>query len=387
MMHPAEAPHSWGTTPWKIEFKPPKQPAPVSADFAVIGGGFTGLAAAAWLKVLDPAKSVVVLEATQIGAGASGRTGGLVLDKTAADDLPGLGDVLAGLKRVVVKLGVECELMLPGVWEVARGRRGMDGSKLPPPRPDSPIEWNDSGTLRIVNEVPGGSLDPGKMVSELARAGHQLGVIILEGSPAERVRWGASAEIEFSGGRLRAGKVLFANNAQSLELSGLKDRAIPKLTLAARIAPLSEEQIRAIGLVERKPFYTVDLPYLWGRLCGDRSIVWGAGLVDAPESGDVGQINVKADQPARMFAGFEKRVRNFHPALRDVEFTHRWGGPILFRENWEPVFSRHPQSDIGIVLGAYAGHGVALSSYLGAWAAEALLGRRELPEWGRIASE
>jgi gamma-glutamylputrescine oxidase len=387
MMHPAEVSHPWGTTPWKIEFKPPKQPAPESADFAVIGGGFTGLAAAAWLKVLDPAKSVVVLEATQIGAGASGRTGGLVLDKTAADDLPDLGDVLAGLKQVVAKLGVECELLLPGVWELARGRRGMDGSKLPPPHPGSPIEWNDSGTLRVVNEVPGGSLDPGRMVSELARAGHRRGVIILEDSRAERVTWGESTEIHFARRRLRAGKVLFANNAQSLELSGLKDRAIPKLTLAARIAPLSEEQIGAVGLAEGKPFYTVDLPYLWGRLCGDRSIVWGAGLVDAPESGDVGQINAKADPSARMFAGFEKRVRNFHPALRDVEFTHQWGGPILFRENWEPVFSRHQQGENGIVVGAYAGHGVALSVYLGAWAAEALLGQRKMPEWGQIDSD
>jgi len=33
------------------------------------------------------------------------------------------------------------------------------------------------------------------------------------------------------------------------------------------------------------------------------------------------------------------------------------------------------------VLGAYSGHGVALSVYLGAWAAEALLGRRDLPAW------
>jgi glycine/D-amino acid oxidase-like deaminating enzyme len=386
MMHPAEAPHPWGITPWKIEFRPPKRPVPASVDFAVIGGGFTGLATAAWLKVLDPAKSVVVLEAAQIGTGASGRTGGLVLDKTAADDLPGLGDVLAGLQRIVAKLRVECNLTLPGVWEVARGRTGMDGSKLPPPRPDSTVEWNDSGTLRVVNEVSGGSLDPGKMVSELARAGHELGVIILEDSPAERVTWSEHAEIHFLGRRVRAGKVLFANNAQSLELSGLKNRATPKLTLAARIAPLSEEQIGAIGLAERKPFYTVDLPYLWGRLCRDHSIVWGAGLVDAPKSGDVGQINVRANQSARMFAGFQTRVRNFHPALRDVEFTHQWGGPILFRDNWEPVFGRHPENENGIVLGAYAGHGVALSVYLGAWAAEALLDRRELPEWGRIDS-
>jgi len=34
-----------------------------------------------------------------------------------------------------------------------------------------------------------------------------------------------------------------------------------------------------------------------------------------------------------------------------------------------------------MVLGGYCGHGVALSVYLGKWAAEALLGRRALPSW------
>jgi hypothetical protein len=51
------------------------------------------------------------------------------------------------------------------------------------------------------------------------------------------------------------------------------------------------------------------------------------------------------------------------------------------------VFSYHPASPNGIVLGVFAGHGVALSVHLGAWAAEALLGRRELPEWGQVGQE
>src|ERR1700747_1122585 len=57
--------------------------------------------------------------------------------------------------------------------------------------------------------------------------------------------------------------------------------------------------------------------------------------------------------------------------------------PILFRDSWKPVFDWHPQNvehgRNAIVAGAYAGHGVALSSYLGTWAAEVLLGKRKLP--------
>ena len=83
-----------------------------------------------------------------------------------------------------------------------------------------------------------------------------------------------------------------------------------------------------------------------------------------------------------MFDSLESRIRLMHPALADIRFTRRWGGPILFRDNWRPVFEWHPESRNAIVLGAFAGHGVALSSYLGKWAAEALVGERELPGWG-----
>lgn len=342
----------------------------------MIGAGFSGLAAAAWLRLLAPRRSVVVLEAGRIGHGASGRTGGMALDGAAADDLSGLEDVLGGLRKILGTLEVECDLSLPGAWEIAR--RG--GSK------ESPISWNDSGTLRVVNEVPGGTLDPGKLVSGLARAGDRLGAIIAENHAVERVEWGDDAEIHFTRGRLRAGKVLFATNGLSLRLSGLERSAVPKLTLAALSSPLSEKQLEEIGLAERKPFYTVDFPYLWGRVCNDNSLVLGAGLLDAPESDDLEDVDIAAADATRMFASFERRVHGLHPALKECRFTHHWGGPILFREGWRPVFARHPACENGIVLGAYAGHGVALSSFLGAWAAETLLGERSLPEWGTLTA-
>ena len=161
--------NSWGVPPWEVDFRPPSLPMPSKVDFAVVGAGFTGLAAAAWLRLLAPGKSVVLLEAGRIGAGASGRTGGMTLAETAAGDLPGLGDVLAGLKNILAKLGEAsgqrlaeaCELQLHGAWEI--GRSGG--------RADSPIQWKDSGDLRVVNEVPGGTLHPAKLVAGLAVLG------------------------------------------------------------------------------------------------------------------------------------------------------------------------------------------------------------------------
>jgi glycine/D-amino acid oxidase-like deaminating enzyme len=72
-------------------------------------------------------------------------------------------------------------------------------------------------------------------------------------------------------------------------------------------------------------------------------------------------------------SGLERRVHGLHPVLRDVRLSHRWGGPILIADKCQPVFMRHSGSKNAIVLGAYSGHGVAQSVYLGAWAAEAML--------------
>ena len=376
----------WGNAPWTIDFAPPAQKAPGKADFAIIGGGFTGLAAAAWLRLLAPEKSVVVFEASRIGAGASGRTGGIVLAETAAGDLPGLGDVLGGFRKILQKLAVDCDLELGGAWEIGHGSRSGDSEPV-----SSPLDWNDSGSLRVVNEVPGGTLHPGKLVDGLARSAARLGVVILENCPAQKIRWGARIELEFGRagarpGEISAEKILFATNALSLELNGLAGKATPRLTLAASTAPLGEAQLQAIGLAQRKPFYTVDLPYLWGRVRRDNSIVWGAGLVNAPDERKLESIDIAAAEPSELFARLQQRVRGLHPALASAAFTHRWGGPILSCDDWRPVFTWHPncskQARNAIVLGAFAGHGVALSSYLGCWAVEVFLGRRELPPWG-----
>src|SRR5215470_17968713 len=159
----------WGKTPWTIAFRAKARPLPEKVDFVIVGGGFTGLAAAAMLKKSAPRKSVLLLEAERVGNGASGRTGGLVLAETAAGKQPGLGDVLKGYRRILRQLGVKADLELPGVWELARGTKSMEGKTVRAQK-DSPIEWNDLGKLRAVEKVPGGAVDPGKVVTGLARA-------------------------------------------------------------------------------------------------------------------------------------------------------------------------------------------------------------------------
>lgn len=373
----AENIHPWGKSPWTIEFHAAPHSIPSKVDIAIIGGGFTGLAAAAWLRHIAPDRSVALLEAESIGAGASGRTGGVALAETAAGNMPGLGDVLKGFREILQALQVDCDLALAGAWEIARS----DGRK------DSPVAWSDSGELRVTGEVEGGTIDPGKLISGVARTAQDRGALIFENARVDAIAFENPLRITAGEREIYAERALIATNALSLELSALAESTTPKLTLALATAPLTEQQIETLGLAARKPFYTVDFPYLWGRLLSSNAVIFGCGLVEAHDWRDLHRLSVEKGKTKTLLDQLETRVRNLHPAASKVAIAHRWGGPILLTENWQPIFARHPLSDRAIVAGGYCGHGVALSTYLGAWAAEALLGRRELPQWNSATAK
>lgn len=401
---------NWGTPPWKISFRSNLETLPAHVDFAIIGAGFTGLAAAALLKRAAPKKkSVLLLEAEKVGNGASGRTGGMVLAETAAGNLPGLGDVLKSYRKILRELGVSADLKLPGVWEIARSSHSMDGKRIKPLQ-NSPIDWSDSGRVRIVKKVPGGAVDPGKVIDGLARAAVRAGALIAEDAEVTRIDTTNPIRIHVSWRRKRtkiitASRVLLATNAGGLNLAGkiFATAPEPKLTFALASAPLTKNQIAALGLASDRPFYTVDLPYLWGRLFETRSfprkskskhraIVFGSGLVPAfGESlprrsakqlwSGLEKENVLSGSSSQRLKMLEQRVRALHPALKKIRITHRWGGPILLTKNFVPIFRAHPKNKNIIFLGGYSGHGVALSVHLAKCAAQALSTNRKLPSW------
>ncbi|HKV78447.1 MAG TPA: FAD-binding oxidoreductase [Candidatus Sulfotelmatobacter sp.] len=383
----------WGTPPWTIDFRPAARELPDKVEFAIVGGGFSGLSAAAWLRRIAPGRSVLVLESATLGDGASGRTGGMALTETAAGRLPGLGDVLAGYKEILRALRINSRLTLPGVWEL--GRTGTVKN--------SPISWNDSGELGVVKLVSGGTVDPGRVLAGLARAAGSAGSQIVENAEVKELDFSTPLRLHVHykiSGRvqrkeIQAEQVLLATNAFSQELSDLREVTAPKLTFALATAPLSTAQLKEIGLSSRRPFYTIDFPYLWGRLLENNGVIFGAGLVP-PYTGkpslfplgdrsnrsstpNLRRYDVRRGEAAERLHSLEDRVRHLHPALKAVRITHRWGGPILLTEGMLPIFRNHSQSKQVVILGGYNGHGVALSVYLGKWAAEALLGRRPLP--------
>ena len=364
--------HPWGEPVWS--FPVPVPPHPLAdgthVDVAVVGAGFTGLATAYYVLRRDPTLQVAVFEAQQVGAGASGRTGGLVLEDTAVGPLPGVEGCVATLQELVSSQRIACDLQVGGCWEI--GRRGA--------HPCSPIHWTDHGTLEVVNFIPGGAFDPRKFLAGLAATIQQAGGKIFEQAPVTGldVASPGGVQLEVGGKSVSAGHAVFATSAFCLPLLGLEDWAGGVHTIALATEPLADAAFDAMGWGTRTPFYTLDLPYLWGRATADGRAVIGAGLVGR---GEVENARVDSAEAVHLFDGLERRIRGLHPKLRHVRITHRWMGPICFTNDHKPVIASLDADRRVLVATGYSGHGVALSVRVGKLLAAALAGETDLPAW------
>jgi glycine/D-amino acid oxidase-like deaminating enzyme len=368
---PEAAAKRWGTPPWSLHARIPAARLPPSCDLAVVGAGVTGLACGA--VAARRGLRVVVLEAAKVGAGASGRTGGIVLEETAAGPLEGVTACIPALERILRELRIQCDLGLGKCWELAH-RRGRE-----PAVPG----WTDGGERLVVREVvPGGTIDPGSLLTGLARAVLDAGGIIAEGSAVRAFRSGPRTALDLARGSLTAGHVVLAMNAYTKGLAPEIEDVRAALTLAICTEPLDPETIASIGLRGGTPFYTADLPYLWGRPLADGRLIFGSGLAFDP-SGDLSRIQIREGDAAAALASLEARVRGLHPKLAGVRVATRWGGPVAFSRDRRPILAPLARAPRVLVTGAYAGHGIALGVRIGELVADWAAGVGELPAWSQ----
>ena len=362
----------WGQPLWQPRaLAGAVEPIPRTIDVAIIGGGLTGVSAA--LHLARGGLSVIIFEAASVGDGASGRTGGIVLEGTATGVRPGADNCVPSLARLVEELAIDCDLHLPGCWEIEH-RPGSGGSALP---------WSDDGNpIGIARTVAGGSVEPRALLFGLADAAQRCGAVIKEHTAVRRIRLDGPA-VEIDEGVIAAAHIVVAVNAWASALLPALPRIHSALTYACATEPLSDSILSELGLGEHNPFYTADRPYLWGRVAPHGEIVFGAGLkYGTPrelEQADIGNRDSQA-----IVRGLATRVRRLNPALAHVRVWPRWAGPIAFTEMALPLIGAYPANPSILVAAAYAGHGVAFSVHAGGLLADAILHKASLPEWGAI---
>ncbi|HUA33638.1 MAG TPA: FAD-binding oxidoreductase [Candidatus Binataceae bacterium] len=366
--------NQWGESPWLHESLELEPPAALfaSPDVIVVGAGFTGTSAAYHLAKLGV--RTLVLEAETVADGASGRTGGLVLEGTATGPRPGVEACVPKLRRLVDEEGIDCELDLPGCWEIEH-RENAAAQMLP---------WADGGKrVAIARTVTGGTVEPARLNIGLARAALRAGAAIRENARVTRIEYESRPAVYIDNECLHADWVIVGINAWMRSLVSQSPSARSSLTFAVATEQLKDSVIDEIGLGDVIPFYTADLPYLWGRTMRDGRVIFGAGLLFAAPD-ELEQVGTDHREFANIISALHDRIRRLHPALSMVELSASWAGPIVFTEGAVPIIGSVPSCPRVLVAGAYAGHGVALSVRAGEVLANSIVHGEPLPAWGEL---
>jgi len=333
-----------GEPPWDPPVRLPPASIPSLADVAIVGAGMTGLSAAI---ALASKRHVIVIE-HRFGSGATCRSGGIVLGETLVGPAPGFSGCEESLRSWIVEHEIECGLRWNGCLELSRRKTLSPG----------PIDWHDDGQVRFERRVNGGVLDPTRLLRGLAGALLRNGCALADGVGVESIEpAGDRVRLVTTGGDLWARDVVMAVDAMSGNPSAdpWDERAF---TVAMQTAPLEEIAIRAMGLGPDLPFYTSDLPLLWGRVMPDQSLLIGRELIREPTP-DLPALF--SDAGSRL----AERVRRLHPALRDVGIRRVWAGPIARTRRGVPVVAQDARVSRLLWAGGYGGHGLAQAFRLG----------------------
>ncbi|MBE0672063.1 MAG: FAD-binding oxidoreductase [Anaerolineales bacterium] len=363
-------------------------PIPADVDFAVIGGGYTGLSAA-WTLAQQGAK-VVVLEAETIGWGASSRNGGMALTGLKvgmATIIKKYGRELAKtlfqysldsvntVEQIAKEENIDCGFARYGHLLTANKPRHYEALKdevdfmakefnhkvrlVPASELKSEIGSNVyHGAL--VDEVSGG-LNPAQYVAGLAAAAEKAGAMLCARARVDRLERGEKRfVIETERGSLSAKSVLVATSGYTGNVTKkLQKKIIPIGSFIIATEKLSNELANELSPHNRMIFdYKHFLNYfrLW-----DNRMIFGGRAAFFPENEKT--IEQSAEILRREMAGV-------YPQLKDTKVEYAWGGTLDF------AFDQ--MTHVGEVDGmfyslGYAGHGVAMGTHLGKTVAEAMV--------------
>lgn len=357
----------------------------LDADVCIVGAGFTGLSAA--LELAEAGRSVIVLEAEDVGWGCSGRNGGQINPGVACDHarvVRELGEQDArrvwqlGLDGVdllrdrVERYGIDCDLKWGGLlvankarqvpelraWQQELGELGYDR-----------LEFHDRAALQgLLNadyqagvmDLGGGDLHPLKYVQGLARAAEQAGVRIFERSAVRSYReQRGQVQVCTAGGQVRAGHLLLAGNAYLGKLlPWYRKGFMPIGSYIGATRPLGDlaEQL----IPSRAAVCDMNTLIDYYRLTPDNRLLFG------------GRASARDARPDALRQTMRERMAQVFGQLAGEDFEYLWGGQVAMTMSKAPVFGRLGQRVL--FTQGYSGQGVALAGLAGKLMAETVLG-------------
>jgi len=370
---------------------PPLQGAK-SCDVAVVGGGLAGLSAA--LELAERGFSVTLLEARELGFGASGRNGGqaihgLACDQTTIEAQLGLDqakrvwamsiEALDLLRQRLGRYDIDCDWRdgyLGLATNARKGRELQDWAErmdqvygyaqqhIPPAQIP---QWIASERYHSgVFDARSGHLHPLKYTLGLGRAAAVAGVTIHEQTPVRSLQSGQTVRLQTPQGELQARHVLLAGNVYLQDLAPvLQSRIMPVGTYIACTEGLDGALADSL-IPSRAAVCDTNFVLDYFRTTNDQRMLYG------------GRVSYSTVTPTNLAASIRHRMVGTFPQLASAKVEYAWGGFVDISMNRAPDFGRLPATG-GYAANVYylqgfSGHGLALTGLAGKLVAEAIAG-------------
>jgi len=363
------------------------------ADVCVIGGGFTGLSTA--LHLAEAGASVCVLEAGEVGSGASGRNGGQVIPGLKLDPREmeaefgpergaRLTDLVGGAADFVFNLvrrhRIECDARQDGWIKACHSETALRAAT------HTAEDWGRRGAaveaidrVRIAEltgtdvyiggfvDHRGGIVQPLSYARGLARAAQQAGARIHERTLATTPRRGGGEwVVSTASGSVRAGQVVIGTNGYTDEAGArgpwpaLARTVVPAYSYIAATPPLSDDLRRGI------------LPK--GQAVSDSRRLLRYFRLDAAGRmvmGGRGRTRESADRSD--YANIIASAIELFPQLGACQWEFVWGGKVAITLDHLPhLHELAPGVHAGL---GYNGRGVAMATVMGKVLADRVLHR------------
>lgn len=373
----------------------------IETDVAIVGGGYSGIWTALALKRLDPSRGVVVLEAADLGRGASGRNGGWLSAKTV-----GMRGVLAGvngrdavrevdglLERAmhdIVALMAENEIDIDaahGGW-LQIARTASEAARLETSLRsyrdwgvgDDHLRWIDRRELAQQVDVSRGvgalsspdcyRINPLKLLYGMVALATAAGVEVYTHSRAT----------EIAAGRLRVGEstviarsIVIATEGYTVEQPGRRRDVLPLNSAMIATTPLTAAEWERIGWGSRAGISGAAHTYFYGqRTADDRIIIGGRGKPYRFGS----RTDHRGEVDASTIRALESMLADLFPQA-EIRAEYAWCGVLGVLRDWSPLVD--DRGDGVFQIGGYAGQGVTAAKVAGDSVA-ALITGADVPE-------
>ena len=358
----------------------------IEADVCVVGGGFTGLAAA--LACAEKGLDTILLEGDCIANGASGRNGGQMIpglnvyahelvSLLGRDSAEALYLLAASARdRVharIARHGIDCDLRPCHVHLAARKKDLADFQR----EADFANRLLGDGSADIIAAADvgrhvavggyhgalltpaGGHMHPMKYGYGLARAALAAGARIYEQSRVIGIADGAAAKVTTARGSVTAKHVLLACDADMGSVDPAAGKyTMPVLNYIIATEPLGAERAAALipsGAAVSDSRFVLN----YFRLSADHRLLFAGGE----------KYSVKP--PADIASFVRPYMLKLFPSLRDTTIDYAWGGAVGITVNRLPQFGRRGNQ---LYAHGYSGQGVLLATLAGELMADAITG-------------